>query len=208
MPVSCDRGPGLAHCGYMCPRRSCLSCARLWIGFALAAALVSCTAAPLGPGGTPPLGATNPCSFVIPGPVVDRVDQNAHLRLTNTYWGDAGFKLGVTCIHDPPGSQQSSSSEIDVALYDGLRDYVVGGDSPDWGYIVLGSPSTGGYVKLATADQDPGMCTVSVTMGPSTAPKVGDRIEATFHCEAIETSSGALVDVRDGVLSGTLEYVE
>jgi hypothetical protein len=186
----------------MAARGWCPSCAGSWIAAALAVPLAACVAAPLGP------VSDNPCSYVIPSG--ERIQQNAHLRLTRTYWGDPGLQLGVTCIHDPPGSPQTAGSGIDVKLYTGPGDYVFGGDSPHWGRIVVGPSSGTEYYMLETgsATHEPGTCTISVVAGPSTAPRVGDRIDAVFHCEGLQASSGKLGDIREGVFGGRLEYVE
>jgi hypothetical protein len=156
-------------------------------------------------------GASNPCSFRLKGDVVDRVDLNAHLRIVKSTTSSLGQPaLAIDCLKDPLGSQQMGNLPgFAISPYTGPGAYVTNGMTPGSGSVIVGARTGGPAFRLLGGDGSSGSCGFSVTS--PVMPMLGDRVDASFHCEGLTTElvgQKYMVDVSDGVLGGVLEFIE
>ncbi|WP_394834979.1 hypothetical protein LVJ94_51615 [Pendulispora rubella] len=153
-------------------------------------------------------GSTNPCSYTISGDTTGTVDLNAHLAVKRSPLGE--LTLSVLCMRDPPGSQQGGLSPgFDFERFGELREFVVDKDHSDARFIV-GNPSGSVVFWAEGGDKMIGRCAASTTNAPA-VPKVGDRIDISFHCEGLVTTilgKTYTADLQNGVIRGNLESVE
>jgi hypothetical protein len=163
-----------------------------------------------GGGGSGGGAASNPCAFTLSGDVADRVQLNAHLRIVASTIYTAARTLDVTCLQDPPGSQQSGNfPAFDLGPFTSSGTYVVDGATAESGSVVVAARTFGPIFHLVGGDASAGTCTFTATTTP--APQVGDRVDVSFHCEGLTTAQAGTpyaVVVTDGVIGGPLEFVE
>ncbi|WP_394829055.1 hypothetical protein [Pendulispora albinea] len=160
-----------------------------------------------GPGPAPP-GSTNPCTYTITGDTSGAVALNAHLAVKRSPLGQ--LTLSVLCMRDPPGSPQGGLSPgFDFVRFGERREFVIDKDHSDASFIV-GNPSGSVVFSAKGGDAMAGRCVASIPSSPAT-PKVGDRIDISFHCEGLVTTILGKTyksDIQNGILGGNLESVE